>query len=93
MTLVFLSRYQEARKLPPSPRWSPSQGCPCKDQAPSWVTPWIALSLPEMIHDFLDGKPTDTNHNVIVLGDHAITLSIISRYHSHKSNTYLKRVQ
>jgi hypothetical protein len=26
MTLVFLLRYREARKLPPSPRWSPSQG-------------------------------------------------------------------
>ena len=26
MTPVFLPRYQEARKLPPSPRWSPSQG-------------------------------------------------------------------
>ena len=26
MTLVFLPRYREARKLPPSPRWSPSQG-------------------------------------------------------------------
>ena len=26
MTLVFLSRYREAHKLPPSPRWSPSQG-------------------------------------------------------------------
>ena len=25
-TLVFLPRYQEASKLPPSPRWSPSQG-------------------------------------------------------------------
>ena len=25
-TLVFLPRYREAHKLPPSPRWSPSQG-------------------------------------------------------------------
>ena len=25
-TLVFLPRYREACKLPPSPRWSPSQG-------------------------------------------------------------------
>ena len=25
-TPVFLLRYREARKLPPSPRWSPSQG-------------------------------------------------------------------
>ena len=25
-TLVFLPRYREARKLSPSPRWSPSQG-------------------------------------------------------------------
>ena len=25
-TPVFLPRYREARKLPPSPRWSPSQG-------------------------------------------------------------------
>ena len=25
-TLVFLPRYREARKLPPCPRWSPSQG-------------------------------------------------------------------
>ena len=25
-TLEFLPRYRETRKLPPSPRWSPSQG-------------------------------------------------------------------
>ena len=30
----------------PSPCWSPSQGIPRKGQAPSWVTPWIAPSLP-----------------------------------------------
>ena len=34
------------RKLPPSPRWSPSQGIPRKGQAPSRVTPWIAPGLP-----------------------------------------------
>ena len=45
-TLVFLPRYREACKHPPSPRWSPSQGIPRKGQAPSWVTPWIALGLP-----------------------------------------------
>ena len=44
-TQVFLPRYREARKLLPSPRWSPSQGIPCKGQAPGRVTPWIALSL------------------------------------------------
>ena len=33
-TPVFLPRYREARKLPPSPRWSPSQGIPRKGQAP-----------------------------------------------------------
>ena len=32
-----------ARELPPSPRWSLSQGIPRKGQAPSLVTPWIAL--------------------------------------------------
>ena len=26
MTPIFLPRYREARKLPPSPHWSPSQG-------------------------------------------------------------------
>ena len=46
MTLVILPRYREARKLPPSPRWSPSQGIPRKGQAPSQVTLWIALGLP-----------------------------------------------
>ena len=45
-TLVFLPRYREARKLPPSPRWSPSQGIPHKGQAPGRVTPWIASGLP-----------------------------------------------
>ena len=44
--LVFLPRYREARKLPPSPRWSPSQGIPRKGQAPGRVTPWIASGLP-----------------------------------------------
>jgi hypothetical protein len=48
-TLVFLPRYREARKLPSSPRWSrPSQGSPCKGQAPGHVTPWIALDLPHV---------------------------------------------
>jgi len=45
-TLVFLPRYREARKLPPSPRWSPSQGIPRKGQAPGRVTLWIASGLP-----------------------------------------------
>ena len=47
-TLVFLSRYREAHKLSPSPRWSPSQGIPRKGQAPGWVTLWIALDLPHV---------------------------------------------
>ena len=46
MTPVFLPRYQEACKLPPSPRWSPLQGIPRKGQAPGRVTPWIAQALP-----------------------------------------------
>jgi hypothetical protein len=45
-TLVFLPRYREVLKLPPSPRWSPSQGIPRKRQAPGRVTPWIAPVLP-----------------------------------------------
>jgi hypothetical protein len=46
MTLVFLPRYREALKLPPSPRWSLSQVIPRKGQAPGRVTPWIALGHP-----------------------------------------------
>jgi len=46
MTPVFLPRYQEARKLSPSPRWSPSQGIPRKGQVLDRVTPWIAPGLP-----------------------------------------------
>ena len=46
MTPVFLPRYREVRKLPPSPHWSPSQGIPRKGQAPDQVTPWIAMDLP-----------------------------------------------
>jgi hypothetical protein len=46
MTPVFLPRYREVFKLPPSPRWSPSQGIPRKGQAPGRVTPWIAPVLP-----------------------------------------------
>jgi hypothetical protein len=45
-TSVFLLRYQEALKLPLSPRWSPSQRIPHKGQAPSQVTLWIAPGLP-----------------------------------------------
>ena len=44
-TPVFLPRYREARKLPPSPRWSPSQGISRKGQAPGRVTLWIAPDL------------------------------------------------
>jgi hypothetical protein len=32
----------------------------------------------EMIHDFLEGKSIDTNHNMIVPEDHAIILSKFS---------------
>ena len=48
MTPVFLPRYQEVCKIPPSPHWSPSQGIPLKGQASSRVTPWIALGLPHV---------------------------------------------
>jgi hypothetical protein len=41
MTLVFLPRYREALKLP-----LVLIGVPRKGQAPSLVTPWIALGLP-----------------------------------------------
>ena len=59
MTMVFLLRYREARKLPPSPRWSPSQGIPCKGQAPGRVTPWIASAFPtrKWVSDVPSGKP------------------------------------
>jgi hypothetical protein len=46
--LLFLQRYREARCFPPSPHWCPSQGCPHKDQAPGWVTLWIAPGLPHV---------------------------------------------
>ena len=46
ITPVFLPRYREARKLPPSPRWSPLQEIPRKGQAPGRLTPWIASGLP-----------------------------------------------
>ena len=45
-TLVFLSRYQEVLKRPPSPCWSSSQGIPPKGQALGQVTLWKALVLP-----------------------------------------------
>ena len=48
MTLVFLPRYREARKFPPSPCWNPSYGIPRKGQAPSRVTLWIASGLPHV---------------------------------------------
>ena len=44
----ILLRYREARKLPPSPCWSPSQGIPRKGQAHGQVTSWIALGLPHV---------------------------------------------
>jgi hypothetical protein len=35
MTLVFLPRYQEPRKVPTNPRWCPyTKGSPCEGQAP-----------------------------------------------------------
>jgi hypothetical protein len=47
----------------------------------------------ETIHDLLNGKSTDLNHNMIVPGDHAITLTKPSLYHSsYITNTYLRRV-
>jgi hypothetical protein len=45
-TPVFLPRYREVLKLPPSPCWSSSQGIPRKGQALGRVTPWIAPVLP-----------------------------------------------
>ena len=48
MTPVFLLRYREARKLPPSPHWSPSQGIARKGRALGRVTPWIAPGIPHV---------------------------------------------
>ena len=68
MTLVFLPRYQEARKLPPSPRWSPSQGIPRKGQAPGRLIPWIAPGLPHaqaglrLIHSWQSLSRTAPRH-------------------------------
>jgi hypothetical protein len=57
----ILPRYREARKLPPSPRWSPSQGIPRKGQALGRVTPWIASGLPHaqvgLRHAFWQASP------------------------------------
>ena len=59
-TSVFLPRYREARKLPPSPRWSPSQGIPRKGQASGQVTLWITSGLPhprKWVSNVPSGKP------------------------------------
>ena len=56
MTPVFLPRYREARKLPPSPRWSPSQGIPHKGQALGRVTLWIAPGL--LQHKWVSSVPS-----------------------------------
>ena len=48
MTPVFLPRYREALKLPPSPRWSLPQVIPRKGQPLGRVTPWIVPSLPHV---------------------------------------------
>ena len=58
-TSVFLLRYREACKLPPSPRWSPSQGIPRKGQALGRVTPWIASAFPtrKWVSNVPSGKP------------------------------------
>ena len=49
MTTVFLPRYRKARKLLPSPRWSPSHEIPRKGQHSGRVTSWIAPSLPPRV--------------------------------------------
>lgn len=46
MILVFLPEYREVCKLPPSPRWISSQGCPHKGQAIIMIFSWIALGTP-----------------------------------------------
>ena len=59
-TLVFLPMYREARKLPPSPRWSPSQGpssrssnsmdslgpSPCASGSPTCLPTSLSWMLP-----------------------------------------------
>jgi hypothetical protein len=41
MTLVFLARYPEPRKVPTNPRWCPyAKGSPCEGQAP-----WLSNSV------------------------------------------------
>ena len=42
----IFTEVSRSAKLPPSPRWSPSQEIPRKGQAPGRVTLWIALGLP-----------------------------------------------
>jgi hypothetical protein len=79
---TFLPRYREACKLPPGPRWSPSQG-PSTDR----VTPWIALGLfhaqvglwqasprplPTIFTIKLSAKPQQALFPLVHGGDHTI---------------------
>ena len=56
-TPVFLPRYREARKLPPSPRWSPLQEISRKGQALGRITLWIARAFPT--RKWVSGVPFD----------------------------------
>jgi hypothetical protein len=42
----IFTEVSKSAQASPSPHWSPSQGIPCKGQALSQVTPWIASGLP-----------------------------------------------
>ena len=69
-TLVFLSRYLEARKLPPSPHWSPSQGpssvsgnfvdslnpSPCASGSPVCLLASLSWIAPRRLHYQASGQ-------------------------------------
>ena len=69
-TLVFLPRYREARKLPSSPCWSPSQGpssrsgnsmdslgpSPCASGSPVCLLASLSRTVPRRLHYQASGR-------------------------------------
>ena len=86
MTLVFLPRYREACKLPPSPRWSPSQGPSSRsgnsmdspEPSPRKVGLWCAFwqaspgPLPTVFTIKLPAEPPRALFPSVHGGDHTI---------------------
>ena len=106
MTLVFLQRYQEAHKLSPSPRWSPSQGqssqtsnsmdslgpSPCASGSLTCLLASLSLMLPAVFTIKLSAEPPRALFPSVYGGGHTTNVAgvILQDYKPFRCTTMVR---